>query len=600
MAESKARIVIRHLSGSKINQIEQFDLDGLHEITIGRDPGSKIAYDQQRDDEVSRRHAVIRIRNDKELYFRIADANSSNGTLLNGERIAGEVELLPEDTVELGSGGPKFTFDVQPRPANLPARTRQMSATDAAAATRMLAGSAAAGATVEHSVAETRQRTAPATASTAAAAGDTAATKVPVGKATILRMLSDERRKTSHIWIGATAALLVLGLVGGGALYFHNRSINEELQRELAAATARADSSRAETDARLTKEMGITPADIKRLGDATVFVTGSWQLYDRSTNKPLYQKMVSVDHRLLPAYVRLNDDTIVRWLTLEQTRDDVYRAVGDRHTGSGFVVNKDGFILTNTHVAATWAWRYQDYRAQDWTQGVIYNLDDRPSRYRTQMLSEISGLSNWFPGAGGYVFEPSRPRRISDNERDFFGRNDVLTVRFPGTRTDFNASLIRTSPDSDIAQIKIEAGTALSSLDLYDGDVQAGEKIFLLGYPAVSQESYGVEESNQGGVNRLRSFYIPEPTVTQGIVSKLPSGKEKKDEGVLKVKDTLGQMYQLDIFAGAGSSGGPVLNSSGKVIGLLSMGTADAEHVSFAVPVSAVRELLRAQRSPTP
>jgi len=174
MTASKARIVIRHLTGSKINQIEQFDLDGLQEITIGRDPASKIAYDQQRDDEVSRRHAVIRIRNDKELYFRIADANSSNGTLLNGERIAGEVELLPEDTVELGSGGPKFTFDVQPRPANLPARTRQMSAADAAAATRMLVGSAAAGATVEHSVAETRQRTAPATASTAAAAGDNA------------------------------------------------------------------------------------------------------------------------------------------------------------------------------------------------------------------------------------------------------------------------------------------------------------------------------------------------------------------------------------------------------------------------------------------
>src|ERR1700683_971696 len=151
MAESKARIVIRHLSGSKINQIEQFDLEGLHEIAIGRDPGSKISYDQQHDDEVSRRHAVIRIRNDKELYFRIADANSSNGTLLNGERIAGEGEVLPEDTVELGSGGPKFTFDVQPRPANLPARTRQMSATDAAAATRMLAGSAAAGATGEHS-----------------------------------------------------------------------------------------------------------------------------------------------------------------------------------------------------------------------------------------------------------------------------------------------------------------------------------------------------------------------------------------------------------------------------------------------------------------
>lgn len=80
MATSATRIVIRHLSGSKINQIEQFDLDGSQEITFGRDPSCKVAYDLQRDDEVSRRHAVIRIKTDKEIYFRIADLNSSNGT----------------------------------------------------------------------------------------------------------------------------------------------------------------------------------------------------------------------------------------------------------------------------------------------------------------------------------------------------------------------------------------------------------------------------------------------------------------------------------------------------------------------------------------
>jgi len=99
-------------------------------------------------------------------------------------------------------------------------------------------------------------------------------------------------------------------------------------------------------------------------------------------------------------------------------------------------------------------------------------------------------------------------------------------------------------------------------------------------------------------VNRVRRFYIPEPTVTQGIVSKLPATKKKDSEGVVKIKDTYGEMYQLDIFAGPGSSGGPVLNSAGKVIGLLSMGRTDAEHVSFAVPASGVRELLQAQRSP--
>jgi hypothetical protein len=34
-----ARIVIRHLAGSKVNQVEQFPLDSTTELTIGREPG---------------------------------------------------------------------------------------------------------------------------------------------------------------------------------------------------------------------------------------------------------------------------------------------------------------------------------------------------------------------------------------------------------------------------------------------------------------------------------------------------------------------------------------------------------------------------------
>jgi len=43
----ETRIIIRHLSGSKINQVEQIPLKDLHEITIGRDPNASIAYDQK-------------------------------------------------------------------------------------------------------------------------------------------------------------------------------------------------------------------------------------------------------------------------------------------------------------------------------------------------------------------------------------------------------------------------------------------------------------------------------------------------------------------------------------------------------------------------
>jgi len=80
----------------------------------------------------------------------------------------------------------------------------------------------------------------------------------------------------------------------------------------------------------------------------------------------------------------------------------------------------------------------------------------------------------------------------------------------------------------------------------------------------------------------------------------VPSRRAFRLVSLLAVIGLIGTLVFGILYTTKSSSGGPVLNSSGKVIGLLSMGTADAEHVSFAVPVSAVRELLRAQRSPTP
>jgi serine protease Do len=590
MTASTGRIVIRHLRGSKTNQIEQFDLDGLQEITIGRDPTSRIAYDLQRDDEVSRRHAVIRIKHDRELYFRLADLNSSNGTFLNGERIGGEVELLPEDIVELGSGGPKFVFDVQPRPANLPARTRQMGAIDAAAAdaaTRLLTPAAKGGATVEHAAADTRQRT---------TASDTASlAKVAVGKATIQRMLFDERRKASRVLIASIAAVVVLAALGGGALLWHSHSVNAQLEQQLADAQKHADQIRNETDAQLKQELsqnlGISPAQIKTLGDATVLIHVSWQLYDSQTNRPLYQKMILNGRNLIPAYVRLSDNSVVRWLTLDQPKDGRYQTVGDVHSGSGFVRDSNGYILTNIHVAAAWAWRFQDYHTNSWTEGALFNIDDRSTRH--YKLSDPLE-DDWVPDGGGYVFDANRPVAISNGYRDFFGRNNALSVRFPGTRSDYNASLVKISPDSDVAEIKIDADTPLTTIPLADSEnVQPGQKVILLGYPDTSNQSYAQADSNARGIT---SFFIPEPTVTEGVVAKLPAPQDRKDGGDIKIKDKFGSMYQLDISSGAGSSGGPVLDSNGKVIGLMSMGLSDAEHVAFAVPISAVQELLRAQR----
>jgi hypothetical protein len=112
-----AWLVIRHLAGSKAGRIERFTADAPGELTIGRDPNAVLSFDPRRDDVVSRRHALIRIRPGPAPAFEICDLQSSNGTFLNGRRIVETDALTPGDTVELGRGGPRFAVELQQEPA---------------------------------------------------------------------------------------------------------------------------------------------------------------------------------------------------------------------------------------------------------------------------------------------------------------------------------------------------------------------------------------------------------------------------------------------------------------------------------------------------
>ena len=223
MTASGPRIVIRHLSGSKANQIDQFDVTSVKEITLGRDPGSTIAYDMQRDDEVSRRHAVIRVHNQEDrYYFRLADLNSSNGTMLNGEQIGDECELHPEDSVELGAGGPKFIFDMQARPSYLQAHMRAMPAVDPTA-TRLVPADDEA---LEFGAADTN---------------------VVAADNTPQRMPSGNSGNSRQVRIAALAAVVVLAIAGAGAMWWHGQSVAAGLQQEMNVQAPQPDAIKGET-----------------------------------------------------------------------------------------------------------------------------------------------------------------------------------------------------------------------------------------------------------------------------------------------------------------------------------------------------------------
>jgi pSer/pThr/pTyr-binding forkhead associated (FHA) protein len=184
------RIVLKHLSGSKAGQVDEFPLSQFPELIIGRDPAATLKYDAVKDDLVGRQHARIAADRANPAAFTLTDLGSRNGTFINRQRVTGTVQIAPGDVVQFGPGGPEFEFDLAPRPANYPGPTRE--------ATVPLADRFA-------TATPTTREAVPPTSS--ARLATTAKTGGSVGKGTVERMLAQNKTETRKFF-----------LAGGGTL----------------------------------------------------------------------------------------------------------------------------------------------------------------------------------------------------------------------------------------------------------------------------------------------------------------------------------------------------------------------------------------------
>lgn len=143
-----------------------------------------------------------------------------------------------------------------------------------------------------------------------------------------------------------------------------------------------------------------------------------------------------------------------------------------------------------------------------------------------------------------------------------------IVVALPG-RQPLEGALLATAPDDDLALLQVDAGAPLPFAKLAAGDVKVGQSCLAIG--------------NALGLDA---------TVTRGIVS--ARGRRLVHDGRQLGSDFL----QTDAAIHPGSSGGPLVDLTGAVIGITTAVEQDAPGVGFAIPTTRARRVLAALSSP--
>jgi len=241
--------------------------------------------------------------------------------------------------------------------------------------------------------------------------------------------------------------------------------------------------------------------------------------------------------------------------------------------GSGFVVNPNGVVVTASHVVEPDQQLLQNYAANNLIlEGLNYNYPkstssefeqyNLPSSYYNNLLHQCyKGIDCDFgivpavtvfqtiESAGSQKPEGSAARVVSSSG---FSNTDVAVLQMSGSNM----------PTVPLAQSA--------------GDLGSGDEIVAIGYPATSVENF--------------TSGVTTPAKVFGRVSSI------RTEGTSKV-------IEIDANVEQGESGGPVVNDSAQVIGLVSYGFGGASGPNYLRTVDDVRAGLKeaglnAQRGP--
>ena len=187
----------------------------------------------------------------------------------------------------------------------------------------------------------------------------------------------------------------------------------------------------------------------------------------------------------------------------------------------------------------------------------------------------VHGGDGTVQGAGTGMILTSSGEVLTNNH--VIAGASVVTVTLFGQTNPLAARVIGTDPGQDLALVQIDDANGLPTVQLGDSNTaRVGDDVLAIGNALALA----------GGL-----------TVTQGIVSSKNRSLTATSE-ITGKSENLSGLIQTDAAINSGNSGGPLVDSSGQVIGMntavaeSTRGNAPAQGIGFAIAIDTIKPLL--------
>ena len=239
-------------------------------------------------------------------------------------------------------------------------------------------------------------------------------------------------------------------------------------------------------------------------------------------------------------------------------------------SGSGLIINPDGYIATNAHVVSEGTIKqmlasdsamvafYENALSLSEAESQDFLQSEEAEVFGKKVLKVIIESSHFDLKTDVFVLNPaSQKEKASDLAKEGFAAH-VESV---------NENFL--DDDRDVAIVKVDLDH-LPALPIVSNDVlSVGSTTYTFGFP---------------GTAEFNSKSPTEATFTRGVVSAIKTAMNRDFP-----------IYQTDAKVSQGSSGGPLFNDHGEVVGLITFQTGElnrssGDNFAFALPSTLIVE----------